>query len=303
MSLIDITALNRSFGIPGQLDFREAPEGLALAKISNAYAEATVYLQGAHLTEWTPHGQAPVLWLSARAVYAKAKAIRGGVPICWPWFGAHPDNPGLPAHGVARTSVWQVTGSGGREDGSTWLAFCLPPSDLSLWPHTTPVEIRLTVGKSLEIELSTRNLGGEPVVIGQALHAYFHVGDVRQARILGLDGCPYVDKTDGGRRKTQAGPLSIAAEVDRIYLDSRADCLIEDPVLGRRIRIRKTGSASTIVWNPWAGKSAQLADLGPDAYLRMVCVESSNADEDRVSLAPGAEHRLSVSYGVEEMEG
>lgn len=303
MSLIDIAALNRSFGIPGHLDFSESPEGLVLAKIGNAHAVATVYLQGAHLTEWTPHGQAPVLWLSPNALLAEGKAIRGGVPVCWPWFGAHPGSPGLPAHGVARTSVWEVAGSGGLEDGSTWLALRLPQADPSLWSHSTPVEIRLTVGKTLGIELSTRNAGMETVDISQALHAYFQVGDVRQARILGLDGCAYVDKTDGNRRKTQTGPLAIAAEVDRIYLDSSADCLIEDPVLKRRVRIQKTGSASTIVWNPWAEKSAQLADLGPDVYLSMVCVESANADEDKVSLSPGAEHRLSVSYGVEALEG
>jgi glucose-6-phosphate 1-epimerase len=299
MSVINVTALNESFGVSGQVAFQETAEGLVLAKLRNAHGEATVYLQGAHLTEWIPQGQAPVIWLSPRAIFAKGKAIRGGIPICWPWFGAHPDTPGLPAHGIARTSVWEVTGSGEREDGSTWLALRLPLTDQNLWPYSTPVEILFALGKTLEIELVTRNLAAEAVVMSQALHAYFQVGDVRQVHIQGLDGCDFVDKTDDGRRKKQAGPISIAGEVDRIYLDSRADCLIEDPVLKRRIRIQKSGSASTIVWNPWAEKAAQLADLGPDAFLNMLCVESANADEDRVVLAPTAEHRLSVSYSVE----
>ena len=301
MSQIGLTALNQSFGIPGQLDFREGPARLVLAEISNRHGKATVCLQGAQLTEWTPRGRAPVIWLSPRAVFAEGKAIRGGVPVCWPWFGAHPGDPALPAHGIARTSAWEVTGSGGRDDGSTWLAMRLPQAGTQAWPYVTPAEIHVTVGKALEVELLTRNAGAEPVVIGQALHAYFHVGDVRRVRIQGLDGLPYVDKTDGGRRKMQTGALDIAGEVDRIYLESRSDCLIEDPVLNRRIRIHKSGSASTILWNPWAEKSAMLADLGPDAYLRMLCVESANADADSVHLAPGAGHRLSVSYGVEAL--
>lgn len=299
MSIINVTDLNEAFGIPNQLAFQETAEGLVLAELSNAHAKATVYLQGAHLTEWTPRGQEPVIWLSPRAIFANGKAIRGGIPICWPWFGAHPDDTSLPAHGIARTSVWDVAGSGEGEDGSTWLALRLPLTDQSLWPYPTPVEIHFTVGKTLGIELVTRNLAAEAVEIGQALHAYFQVGDVRQILILGLDGCDFVDKTDGGCRKKQTGSIGIHGEVDRIYLDSRADCVIEDPALRRRIRIQKSGSASTIVWNPWAEKSAQLADLGPGAFLNMVCVESANADEDRVTLAPGAEHRLSVSYSAE----
>lgn len=303
MSQTDIPGLNRSFGIPGQLAFSETTGGLAVVNINNAFGEAAICLQGAHLMQWTPRGQARVIWLSPQAIYAKGKAIRGGVPVCWPWFGPHPDDPGLPAHGVARTTAWDVVGSGQAENGSTWLALRLPQTDKSLWPYSTPIDIRLEVGRALEIELLTRNRGAETVELSQALHAYFHVGDVRRVRVLGLDGCPYIDKADGGLRKKQAGPVAFAEEVDRIYLDSSDDCLIEDPILKRRIRIAKTGSASTIVWNPWAEKSAGLADLGVDAYLGMVCVETANADADRLCLAPGAEHRLRVRYGVEAQEG
>jgi len=299
MSLPTLSALYESFGIPGQLDFSEMQGGLVQARIRNRHGEATVCLQGAHLMEWTPRGQVPVIWLSPKAVFAEGKAIRGGVPVCWPWFGAHPEGLGLPAHGFARTSTWAVTGSGVADEGSTWLALRLPHAQSSSWPHPTSLDIRLTLGKTLQIELTTRNPGEDALTISQALHAYFRVGDVRRVKILGLEGCPYVDKLDGERRKTQDGPVSVAAEVDRIYLDARLDCLIEDPVLGRRIRVRKTGSASTIVWNPWAEKSASMADLGADAYLDMVCVESANADEDRVSLEAGGEHRLWVSYEPE----
>jgi len=299
MPQLDLPALNQKYAIPGQLEFRETPGGLVAAEINNTHGHATLFLQGAHLTDWTPHGQKPVIWLSPKAVFAKGKAIRGGVPVCWPWFGAHDSEPGFPAHGYARSSLWEVAETSAREDGATCLALRLPGKQ-PVWPYDAPAELRLAVGKTLEIELATRNLGTEAVVLGQALHAYFLVDDARRIEIGGLDGCPYIDKLDG-QRKRQAGPVGISGEVDRIYLDSTGDCLIDDPGLGRRIRIAKRGSASTIVWNPWTEKARQLGDLGEDGYLGMVCVESANAAEDVVGLAPGAEHSLWVEYSVEAL--
>lgn len=293
----DLPALNRTFAIPGHLRFRKTPGGLAVAEIANTQARATVFLQGAQLTDWTPRGHSPVVWLSPAAAFAEGKAIRGGVPVCWPWFGAHASEPGFPAHGYARTSPWEVSATAATEDGATRISLRLPPNP-ALWPHDTAVEIRLTVGKTLEIELLTRNRGTETVVLGQALHTYFRVADVRRIAISGLEGRPYLDKLDG-QRKRQEGPVSISGEVDRVYLDAGGDCLIDDPLAGRRIRVGKQGSASTIVWNPWIEKGEQLGDLGRDGHLGMVCVETANAADDTVSLAPGAEHRLLAVYGVE----
>lgn len=298
MPYVDLIQLNQTFAIPGHLCFQQHLSGLAVAEIANAHARASIFLQGAQLTEWTPKGHAPVVWLSPAATFAEGKAIRGGIPICWPWFGAHDTEPGFPAHGYARTSVWEVAETSTREDGATCLVLRLPVKQPALWPYQTPLEIRLAVGRRLEIELITRNEGHEPVLIGQALHTYFQVADVRGIRIHGLDGYPYLDKLDG-KLKQQAGPVVFGGELDRVYADQGGDCLIEDPGSERRIRIAKQGSHSTIVWNPWSEKAAKLGDMGDEGYLGMVCVESANAGEDVVLLEPGEEHGLRVEYSVE----
>ena len=205
---------------------------MAIAEISNLNASATVFLQGGHLASWTPRRQQPVIWLSPMAQFSKGKPIRGGVPICWPWFASHPTEPNFPFHGPARTSLWEVAETARLDDGTTFFALRLPANEATqaVWPYPTPVEIHFTVGNSLEIELATRNEGSEPVAIGQALHTYFRVGDVRKISIHGLDGCPYIDKLKDGQRKQQQGPVDITSEVDRIYLDSGSDCQIDDPV-------------------------------------------------------------------------
>ena len=196
---------------------------------------------------------------------------------------------------------WELLHVRPLSEQSTQLLFRLVPDATTRvqWPHATEVELRMTIGVRLEMELVTRNTGSEPVTVGQALHTYFEVGDVRQVRIEGLDGCPYLDKVDGGQRRVQDGPVTIDREVDRIYLDSTADCIIDDPVMARRIRIHKRGSRSTVVWNPWAAKAAQMGDLGEKGYLHMVCVESGNVADDVVTVAPDSAHHLWVSYSVE----
>lgn len=299
----DLTALNARFGSPGRIVFEEGPAGLTLVSISNDQAKTRVALQGAHLLSWQPTGQQPVIWLSSAARFGTGKAIRGGVPVCWPWFGPHASESVFPAHGFARTTPWQVLDVDQSESGATRLKLRLIQGEASrsLWPYNTPLEIHVTVGTELSMELVTRNIGASPVVLSQALHTYFAVADVRRIRLTGLEGCRYIDQLDGDRRKEQRGSVSFAAETDRIYLDSTADCLIEDPGLRRRIRITKSGSRSTVVWNPWIEKSSRMGDLGEDGYLTMICVETANAADDAVTIAPGAEHRLGVCYTVETL--
>jgi glucose-6-phosphate 1-epimerase len=296
----DYPALNAHHGIPGQVIFREGAGGMAVVDVINAQATATIVLQGAQLIAWTPRGHTPVIWLSRAARFAPGKSIRGGVPVCWPWFGPHASDPNRPAHGFARTVPWEVIGTRALDDGATRLDFRLVQNEATraLWPHATLLECRLRVGTALEIDLVTRNADRSAITIGDALHTYFEVGDVRRIAILGLEGCPYLDKMDGGKRKHQSGPVTIGAETDRIYLDSTADCLIDDLTLNRRIRIRKRGSRSTVVWNPWIEKSDRMGDFGADGYLNMVCVESANAADDVMTIAPGGEHHLWVRYDI-----
>ena len=274
-----------------------------VAQVRNTHGTATIALQGAHVMTWAPLGEEPVIWLSPAAKLAPGKSIRGGVPICWPWFGPHATEPKFPGHGFARTVPWEILKTETLADGATRLTFQLVESDATRaqWPHPSSVTCQITVGKTLEIDLVTRNTGQTPITIGDALHTYFQVSDIRQVTIRGLEGCPYLDKVEDGQRKQQQGPVIISAETDRIYLDSSADCLIDDPGLKRRIRIAKRGSRTTVVWNPWTEKAAKMGDFGDDGYLHMLCVESANCADDVVSLPPQGEHHLWVRYSVERL--
>jgi D-hexose-6-phosphate mutarotase len=298
---LDLQALNEQYAIGRHVVFAEGPGGLPVADIQNGLATATVALQGGHVVAFQPHGQQPVLFVSNNAVYRKGKAIRGGIPVCWPWFAQHPADPAKPAHGFARTSMWHVVGTAVIDD-ATQLRLGLADSAATwaIWPHAFALELDITVGRRLRAELIARNTGDDPFHIGGALHTYFRVGDVTRVAVHGLDGCAYLDTLDGAR-KTQHGPVTIDAETDRIYLDTTADCLIDDPSLGRRIRVAKTGSRTTVVWNPWVAKARALGDFDPQEYMEMICVETTNANTagDEIAVPPGGEHRLGAVIEVE----
>ena len=297
-----IENLNARYAIAHHLSFKES-DGLIVVEIDNAHATASICLQGAHLMTWTPKGQQPVIWLSPAAKLAPGKSIRGGVPVCWPWFGPHPTQASFPGHGFARTVMWEVIGAKALKDSGTWLAFRLAPTDATRaqWPHPCELVLQVVVGNTLDMDLGTLNTGTAPITIGDALHTYFEVSDLREVAIHGLDGIPYIDKVNGSAQKQQAGPISIYQEVDRIYFNTGHDCVIEDPAWKRRIRIAKLGSRSTVVWNPWIEKANKMGDLGENGYLNMVCVESTNAADDVVTIAPQQEHHLWVRYSVEAL--
>jgi glucose-6-phosphate 1-epimerase len=299
----DLTALNTQFGLAGAARFVEGEGGGPVVDVRTDRCAGRIALQGAQLLAWAPLGQAPVIWLSPRAKFGPGQSVRGGIPVCWPWFGPHPSEPAFPTHGFARTASWQTIAAERLPEGAIRLGFRLLHSEASRqqWPHSTLLEIRHSLGAALEVELWSHNRSPFPVVLTEALHAYFAVSDVGRIQIQGLDGCAYADKLDGYARKRQAGPLEFAGETDRVYLGSEGSCLIEDPGLGRRIRIEKRGSRSTAVWNPWAERSAALGDFAPDGYRGMVCVETANVLEDAVTLPPGGEHRLGLRCTVEAL--
>ncbi|HRH81032.1 MAG TPA: D-hexose-6-phosphate mutarotase [Thiobacillaceae bacterium] len=300
--------LNERFAIPG-LSFRADASGLVFADIDNAGGTATLCLQGAHLTTWRPKDQAePVVWLSPLAKYAPGKSIRGGAPVCWPWFGPHATESGFPGHGFARTVDWKVIGAKALDSGETQIRLLLAQNDATRaqWPRATRLELTATVGKTLRIDLTTTNLDTEDIVIGEALHTYFHIGDIGRIQVLGLEGSEFVDKVDGGARKTQAGPVTCAGEVDRVYVNTAAECVIVDPDLKRRVRVAKSGSNSTVVWTPWTEKAEKMGDFGPGranqgGWREMVCVESANALDNVVSVPAGEAHTLTVVYSAEAL--
>jgi len=304
MQPLDLQSLNETFAITNQLDFTSGPGGLTLAEVRNRHAAATISLHGAQVLAFQPHGRRPVLWRSQKSQYQPGKAIRGGVPICWPWFGAHPTDPSKPAHGFVRTALWSVLATAALADGATQIRLRLNDGEATydLWPHAFDVRAVINVGAQLRVELIVRNPGDAPFTCGGALHSYFGVSDSSAIAIQGLDGCEYLDKVDAFQRKRQQGPVVIDAETDRVYLDTTATCAIDDPGMRRRITIAKAGSHTTVIWNPWAEKAAQIADFSAEEYRNMVCVETANANTDSVTVAPGGEHRLVAIIGADTIE-
>jgi D-hexose-6-phosphate mutarotase len=300
--------LNSRHGQPG-LNFVQGAGDLVYAEIDNAGGVARICLQGAHIVSWRPKSQAePVVWVSDLAKYGAGKSIRGGVPVCWPWFGPHATEKAFPGHGFARTVMWQVTGSATLENGDTQVKFMLMPNDTTRaqFAKACRVELVATVGATLKVDLTTSNLDSEAIEIGEALHTYFRIGDIGTASVTGLENATFVDKVDGGQRKTQSGAIAFTGEVDRVYVSTASECVIVDPDLKRRIRIAKTGSQSTVVWTPWVEKAEKMGDFGPGksnqgGWREMVCVESGNAVDNVVSVPTGGSHTLSVTYSAESM--
>jgi len=286
--------LNREHGKPGQIEFKPGPGGLTVAEIATPQATATVALLGGHVMSYQPHGQAPVLWMSRQSWFELGRPIRGGIPVCWPWFGSHRTDPSKPGHGFARRCLWEVVDTGVQPDGAVTLRLGLSDSAVTLaeWPHAFRLEIAVTVGSVLDVALYMRNTGTVAFTCTAALHNYFTVGDIAQAAVHGLDGCTYMDTVGEWRKCVQAGPVRFSAETDGVYLDTTAETVIEDASLGRHIRVGKRGSRSTVVWNPWIAKAKRMPDFGDDEYQTMVCVEAAITDANAVTLQPGGEHVL-----------
>ena len=296
-----IKELNAKFGIDGVMNFEKGLGGLPRAVVKNARSSAEIYLHGAHITAFCPRGGRPVLWMSDIAEFRTGKAIRGGIPVVWPWFGPHPTDGSLPQHGFARVSNWSVFSTRALPDGSTEIGMRLQDdeSTRALWPHPFQLELRAVVGAELRVELRARNTGTDPVEVGGALHTYFLVGDCGVISIDGLDGRKYLDQLDEHKIKRTTGTVTVSGEVDRIYVDTDDQCVIDDPGMERWIRVAKMGSRTTVVWNPWIEKSRRMADFPDDGYRSMVCIEAANAAGDTTRIPPGGEHTLSQTITEE----
>ncbi len=252
--------------------------------------DAHVYQYGAHVTHYHPRGAAPVLFMSRESLFASGKPIRGGVPVIFPWFGPKQDDPAAPAHGLARVSEWRVESS--TQDAVT----------LRLDLNEYSLRYQVTIGGALRLALEVENTSDKPVCFEEALHTYLSVSDVRKVSIEGLDGVAYLDKPNGFKRKTQsAEPIRITAETDRVYLNTRATCIVNDPGSRRRILVEKSGSDSTVVWNPWIAKAKAMPDFGDDEWERMLCIETANVAENAITLAPGQTHTMQAMIRSESL--
>ena len=289
------------YEIDGELQFIEIEHGFIYAEINNARAHATVSTYAGQLLSYRPKDQQEdLLFVSDKAYYEDGKAIRGGIPICWPWFGPDPEKRGRPAHGFVRNQQWQVSGSESLADGSTKIILSITDNQATrtLWPHPFRLDIEITVGDTLKVELLTYNTGNDSITISQALHTYFRVGEIGKVSVLGLDGINYLDKTSDFDQKTQIGPIAISGEVDRIYTDVSGDLTIDDTSLKRQIAIASSGCSTTVVWNPWVEIAASMADLDGDDFLRMLCVETANVGPETVTIAAGDSYRLTAEYSI-----
>ena len=290
------------YEIENELQFVEIEHGFTYIEINNAKAHATISTYSGQVLSYRPKSQKDdLLFVSDKAYYEDGKAIKGGIPVCWPWFGADPDGLGRPAHGFVRNRQWEVTGSESLADGSTKVVMAIIDSDetRSIWPRPFKLSIEITVGDSLKLSLVTHNTGDDSVTISQALHTYFYVGDINKVRVLGLDGIKYLDKVDGFAEKTQSGSVAITGEVDRIYKGVSGELVIDDESLGRKIRIVSRGCSTAVVWNPWSEIAASMGDLDDDDYMRMICVETANAGPETVDIAAGSDYRLEAEYIIE----
>ena len=277
--------------------------GLERVRVTGPRAGAEIYVHGAHVTHWQPRAAgAPVLFLSSRAAFAPGKAIRGGVPLIFPWFGPHATDRTKPMHGFARARAWRLLGAEPVPDGTVAVELGLDDdaSTRALWPHAFSARYRVSVGDTLAMSLDVVNTGGAPFTFEAALHTYLAVGDVRTASVTGLENTAFIDKVDAmTRKRASTEPLRLTGETDRVFLGTQARCVVHDPALRRRLAVDKTGSASTVVWNPWSAKAAEIGDLEPEDWRRMLCVETANAADDAVTLAAGARHVMTATLRVE----
>lgn len=290
--------LNSTFGIPGRVGFDAGKGSLPRIAITTSHAAAEIYLHGAHVTHYQPRNQSPVVFLSAKSHFTPDKAIRGGIPIIFPWFGARAADSSAPQHGFARTLPWDVRQVTPEPDGSVRVTLALGPSDSTRRRLANDFEMlySVSIGPALQLSLEVRNTSSAAFTFEEALHTYLHVGNIGDVTVDGLAGRTFIDKVDGMKQKVQPrGPMRIDGETDRVYLDTTDTVIVSDQGLGRRITVEKQGSSSTVVWNPWEQKARAMPDFGDDEWPHMLCIETANASDNAITLAPGQGHILRAS--------
>lgn len=285
--------------LPASVRREESSGGLACYAIENAHATARIYEHGAHVAAFQPRSSAhAVLWLSQQSMLEDDKPIRGGVPLCFPWFGPRGEDSNAPMHGLARTSPWLLSQASEDANGTS-LVFVPSPEleDKGLWPKAE-VSLRVLVGQSLQLSFSVQ-AREQACSFEIALHSYFCVGDVRLVEVSGLEGASFWDKVRRTQQRGDRGPIRIAGETDRVYT-SASTCTVSDASWRRDIVIEKESSGSTVVWNPGAAKAKAMPDFGDDEWSQMLCIETANVGRHRIELAHGASHTTTARISVRD---
>ena len=280
-------------------------------RVRHGANELLVSQQGAQILSYQQDDQPPLIWLSEQAAYKRGQGVRGGVPVCWPWFGNLQRNPqavqamhrqpdAAPAHGLVRSLDWQLQGIDQHDDGvQLEFVYNSTTQPLTDWPHTAELRLRVRLNERLHIQLSSHNLGDTPLAISQALHSYFAVSDIRHVAVEGLHGCRYIETLEDWQQRQQDGLLTFSGETDRIYLDTPAQLSILDHAWQRRIQLHSSGSNSAVLWNPWIDKAQRLSQFASDAWQGMLCIEHANVMDDIRVLNAGQQHQLDLSLWAE----
>lgn len=300
--MIDIDELDEQFSIEGEVGFAELENDLIFITVSNKYADADICLYGAHVTSFRPRNTMDLLWLSPESFFEEGKPIRGGIPVCFPWFGPHKTDSDKPQHGFARLMYWDVLETAVKPNGETLvrLKLCSDEETKAYWPYDFCAEMSITIGLTLTVTLKVTNNSKEAFKYGCALHSYFNLSAIENMSIEGLEGTAYYNQLTGENGIQMEHYLQIRDAFTRHYLDTETPVIVADPVFRRRIKVDKSGSKVTTVWNPGKETCAQIIDLDDESYETFICVEATNAFDYQISLAPGESFETSAILGLEE---
>jgi glucose-6-phosphate 1-epimerase len=297
-----LAALNTQHAIPGIAQITEPHPGMPAVLITMGSCTATMQLHGAHVTSWRPAGSDEIIFVSSKARYVDGQAIRGGIPICFPWFRGKSDDPKAPAHGFVRTKSWNLESIKTQgEDVAVTMSTSSDDATKKWWPHEFRAKLRVTFGRNLKLEFSVENAGTNECHYEEALHTYYLVGDIASARVQGLDGASYLDNTDSNREKKQAGEVGVGKATDSAYVNNDGALDVVDPVLQRRTHIRKENSRTTVIWNPWKEAAEKMSDMGTEEWKKMLCVEGANILGNAIKLIAGENHTTTVTMSVDKI--
>lgn len=277
--------------------YPDAPgSGLPLLLVNTDLCDAVISLQGAHLLEFTPKGSDPLLWVSPNCDFTPGTALRGGVPLCLPWFGPHPKDPQKPKHGFARNQLWQLSEAHQMSDGAVELEFLFVSEANEHFPYDFSAELRLILGQTASMELTVNNTDSEEFRFSWAMHNYYRVANLQQTKVTGLNNRTYRDNLEGLIEKQQQGDVNFSGAVDRVYPDVQQSVGI-DLGNGDVIQITHSNCPSVVVWNPGSETAAKIADIGAGQEAFYICVERGAVLQEAWQLAAGSSATAKMVFG------
>ncbi|MCG3736814.1 D-hexose-6-phosphate mutarotase [Vibrio cincinnatiensis] len=273
-------------------------DNVKIVRIIHDKAVAGIALHGGHVLSFQPKGQPDLIWMSSDALFDGKAALRGGIPVCWPWFG----RIAAPAHGFARSTEWTLVEHRENEQG-VMISLGLETSEqtLAIWPHHFQIRLLVEIRDTLQVTLEIINTDKKEWVFSGALHTYLNVGDIRQTETTGM-GLEYLDNLNHGQKTAGTNSLVLTDTIDRVYTQPEAQIRVKDPVLNRTLLIENHGHNSAVLWNPWSQGAQAMADMDNEGYQTMLCVESTwhaNSLEEGKTLQPGERYQLSTTLSAQ----